>query len=394
MREVNKLALVWGKWEPYHVARFNALVKAHGPDNCIGVSLAGESETYNWTKSNVASSEGRILILNPEITEEKLGFLKIFRQFVDLIHREQIAVVFVCSYWPARQLAVLIAGRVMGAKCVMMNESHAGTERAKGVKRLIKRLILRLFHAGLVGGKVQEEHFTFLGMPRAKLFDGYDVVDNEFYARGANDIRHRAEEARIELGLPEKYILNIGRMVERKNLRILIEAYARLLRVPHGLVLVGCGPEEAELRRLSVECGLEVRDLVPGISLKVFKGTVFFAGARQTEANVAFFALADVFVMPSHTEEWGLVVNEAMACGLPVIVSRHVGSAGDLVKEGINGFLFDPSEAGELSQIINNVLSSERKRLSLGSQSKRIIEKWGCDRFARNTLKALEAAQS
>ncbi|MFN9619512.1 MAG: hypothetical protein ACK55X_07370 [Synechococcaceae cyanobacterium] len=85
-----------------------------------------------------------------------------------------------------------IIGRVFGCRVVMMNESHAGTEKAKGIKRTVKRLLLKLFHAALVGGKPHKRHFSLLGIPSSLIFTGYDAIDNDYFSQSAANIRSLA----------------------------------------------------------------------------------------------------------------------------------------------------------------------------------------------------------
>lgn len=392
-----KVAIIWGKWGPYHYARFNALANGYGTQHCLGVALAGRSQNYHWKPVSEAWIEAKVITLNPKEAQELVHPLKVAAQVYRLFRRERIQVAFVPSYWPARSFAVLLAARLAGAQCVMMNESHAGTEQAKGLTRWIKKRILRLFRAGFVGGTPHKLHFTSLGMPPSKIFVGYDAVDNEYFASEADKVRSQADKFRRQYGLPKHYILNLGRMVAKKNLSVLIEAYAQFSQQPanlvqsHSLVLIGSGPEEAGLRDLAKSKELRVRDLIPDQIVEDGERTVFFGGFRQIDENPIFFALADVFVLPSHTEEWGLVVNEAMACGLPILVSKNVGSALDLVHSGVNGIHFDPFRAEELSRALTDTLSHIEILSSMGIASKRIICDWGCDLFAQNAIKATEA---
>jgi glycosyltransferase involved in cell wall biosynthesis len=402
-----KIAVVWGKWGPYHHARFNALVRAHGRAHCLGVALAGKSSNYQWADVTSGAVQGRVVTLNPDAEQETLPPLKTGRQLYRLLRKEGIDVVFLPSYWPARSLAILLFARLAGVRCVMMNESHAATEKARGAARWVKKRLLGLFHAGLVGGTPHVAHFTRLGMPADKLFIGYDTVDNDYFSRSAGAVAGHGTEVRTRLGLPLRYVLNLGRMVGKKNLALLIDAYAAWAGVDAGtasmnagaagadknvaLVLVGSGPLEPALRAQAAALGLRVASLEPG-RIPDAARTVFFGGFRQIDENPLFFTLADVFVLPSHTEEWGLVVNEAMACGAPVLVSIEVGSAPDLVRDGYNGYQFDPADEEALTGLLDLVLTDDALRTKMGQHSRELIRGWGCDLFATGVLRAANAA--
>jgi 1,2-diacylglycerol 3-alpha-glucosyltransferase len=288
-----------------------------------------------------------------------------------------------------------------------MNESHAGTERAKGWKRSLKRWLVGRFHAALVGGTPQKRHFAALGMDEATIFTGYDAIDDGFFAGEAARVREDPEGWRKRLGLPDRYILSLGRMVGKKNLGCLVEAYAalrqRLGDATPALVLVGSGDQEPALRGQCIELGLQIVDPIPdgriplkteNLKLNTHPSSVWMPGFRQIHENPAFYALAECFVLPSLWEEWGLVVNEAMACGLPVVVSQTAGCAEDLVKIGENGFLFDPTRPEELTNALATLALDPGLRERMGAESRQIISRWGCGNFARNALAAIQAVNA
>ena len=146
---------------------------------------------------------------------------------------------------------------------------------------------------------------------------------------------------------------------------------------PWDLVLLGTGPLREEMMR-----HVEREDI----------GGVNFAGFQQLEDLTGFYAGAGAFVHPALQEQWGLVVNEAMACGLPVLVSRTVGAAYDLVQDGVNGFRFDPRETGELSALLERVSAPDFPRAAFGEASRRIIADWTPEEFGENFRRAAEAA--
>jgi glycosyltransferase involved in cell wall biosynthesis len=122
---------------------------------------------------------------------------------------------------------------------------------------------------------------------------------------------------------------------------------------------------------------------------------VVFPGFRQIDEIRAFYAGAGAFIHPALSEPWGLVINEAMASGLPVLSSRNVGAAEELVQEGVNGFSFDPEDVEELAGLMARMsgMSSE-ERLAMGRASERLILDWGPERFARGAQEAVRFAMS
>jgi glycosyltransferase involved in cell wall biosynthesis len=393
-----QLWIIWGNWGPYHHARFAALRSAAAPLglDVRGVELVPRSDIYEW---QAAAGSEAIWSLPVNGREMDFNPVRLARMLRPLLRAERPAVVFVPSYWHWSLECNLLA-RAAGARVVMMNESHAGTERARGLKRWIKRQIVCRFHAALVGGTPHKRHFANLGLAESLIATGYDAVDNEYFAREAEKVRADAEAFRSRWGLPPRYVLSLGRLVEKKNLKTLIEAHqmrcaeARDTPAPD-LVVVGSGPLDVSLRTQCRDAGIEVIERAgnpPFPDAGAPAGArAFFYGFRQIAENPAFYALADAFVLPSSHEEWGLVVNEAMACGLPVIVSRTAGCAENLVLDGVNGWTFDPASARELATCLARLDESSALRARLGAQSAAIIASWGCDAFAEGALAATRA---
>ncbi|MEI9973822.1 MAG: glycosyltransferase [Ignavibacteriota bacterium] len=114
---------------------------------------------------------------------------------------------------------------------------------------------------------------------------------------------------------------------------------------------------------------------------------VQFAGLKSTRELPAYYAFARCLVLPSTREPWGLVVNEAMASGLPVVVSNRCGSAEDLVEHGANGLVFDPSQASALTDVLHRVGSLKRERLEeMGRRSREIIARYSPEIFAQEVM--------
>ena len=202
-----------------------------------------------------------------------------------------------------------------------------------------RRRVVR-FSSGLVGGPRHRDYLVKLGMHRDRIAMGYNAVDNDAFARGAEAARRDPEARR---GLPEApYFLAVNRFVPEKNLPRLIRAFARYRRdaPPEGawdLVLCGDGPGAAEVDR-AIQSG--------GVAHAIHQ-----PGFLQADALSRWYGFASAFVHPSLMEPWGLVVNEAAACGLPLLVSDRAGCVETLVPDppGTTGRRFDPRDDDELT---------------------------------------------
>lgn len=394
MSKVLKVAIIWDKWGPYHFARYKGFVKYFGKENSVGLGIAGNSNTYEWEDFPFNKDDYNFKVLFPNDFAEKINLFQLIIKFINFLRKEKIQIVFLPSYWPLTPFVLLVVSKVMNCKCIMMNESHAGTEKAQGWKLKIKILLVKLFDGALVGGKPQIEYFTSLGMNTEFILNGYDVVDNDYYFQKSLQLK---DNSNISLNLPNRFILNLGRMVPKKNLQILIRAY-NVLKLNHqndiiglfpSLVLVGSGEELIGLQDLCKELGINFRNL-DDCNFDDNIDCVYFYGFRQINENPNYFSKADVFVLPSLYEEWGLVVNESLASQTPVIVSNQAGCSYDLVKEGVNGFSFNPKDYADLAQklilVLNNIAISDTLRISAYES----IKKWSCDLFGYNAKKIVE----
>ena len=375
-----------------------------------GISLFSGSSAYQWHSQRLPDG---VVHFDFGRDETKFPLGKIGRLFaVPWKFRPDVALLPAYHHW---SLALNAAARLAGSRVVMMNETHAGTARARGLKAWLKKRIVAGFHTALVGGAPQTRYFASLGLPENKIFPGYDAVDNDYFALRVNEVTMQSREFRKRYGLPEHYFLSMGRFVPKKNLAILIRAYRKVLDSNQDcqthLVLVGSGMEEAKLRSLCRRLRLPVYDKMSAGSenrdstLELELPGVHFYGFRQINETPVFYALADAFVLPSLWEEWGLVVNEAMACGLPVVVSETAGCAQDLLPVAPsgkpapgqvcirqNGFVFDPKSAESLAHALLALASSSSLREALGKSSRDIVRDFSCDVFARNALLAARAA--
>jgi glycosyltransferase involved in cell wall biosynthesis len=217
-----------------------------------------------------------------------------------------------------------------------------------------------------------ESTFRFFGFDPHRLFYGVDVIDNDFFMKAeiSEDLVH---------SLPESYFLNVGRQVEKKNLLMLLKSYHQLIQkkgnVPD-LVLVGEGQKRKELEDYIVEHHLNKVHLLPFLP-------------QQSVREI--YRCATAFILPStFGETWGLVINEAMASGLPVIVSNRVGCVGTLVKEGVNGFIFDANSIESMTGALIKFadLSAEEKK-AMSHSSLEIIQDWGLDKFNEGMINAI-----
>jgi glycosyltransferase involved in cell wall biosynthesis len=242
-------------------------------------------------------------------------------------------------------------------------------------KRLFLRWLTSRVYGFLSVGTTNSQYWLHYGANPKRIFLARYAVDNEYFSRQAARYRARREQIRDENGWRQRYLLlYVGRLVPVKGVEVLIDAVRRIckVRADIGLLIVGEGPERRALEK-------RARNLPQ----------VFFLGFRDWNQLPKFYAAADLFVLPSVREPWGLVVNEAMASGLPVIATRKVGAAQDLIIEGQNGYLVPASDAEAMASAIDRACQSEERLRTLGEGARPVIASWNYDATLSGFYQAL-----
>jgi len=267
-----------------------------------------------------------------------------------------------------------------GIKVLVRSESNLLVRRPWR-RRLLKKLFLPLFFKLIDGfmaiGKLNREYYEHYGASKDKLYLAPYAVDNEWFFAQKDLYLPQKQKLKEELGIPPegKVILYAAKFLKRKRPMDLIRAFERLNLPDVFLVMVGDGEERA-----ACEDYVKTRKL---------QG-VYFVGFKNQSELPKFYAIADVFVLPSEDEPWGLVLNEAMCFGLPVIATDQVGAAYDLIRHGENGFVYPVGDIESLSAYLERILKDDELRAKMGKVSLDIIGKWG---FAENIEAFLEAIE-
>jgi len=259
-------------------------------------------------------------------------------------------------------------------------ESTAADERSGHyIAETLKAGFLHHCDAFVVPGKASFDYLRTYGVPPEAIFTAPNAVDIGLFSSLAEAARDNADAVRRKLNLPDRYFLFVGRMVREKGVFELVEAFGRLhpsLTKTIGLVMVGVGAAQTELQHFAE---------------KISQGQIQFAGFVHREQLPAYYGLADALVFPTHTDPWGFVVNEAMACGLPIIASKVAGCTADLVEDGCNGRLVEPLNIPQLSAAMAELASEPELRRCMGQRSREIIEAFSPEACAAGIAQAVLA---
>jgi 1,2-diacylglycerol 3-alpha-glucosyltransferase len=381
-----RLAVCFTNFGPYHLARLRALsarLRGRG-DGLIAYEMAGNERTYPWERRRDEEPFDWITLF-PDRDLEALGPADCAGAITRALDRDRPEALGIVGYSRPESMAAARWCRRTGRPAILMSESQAIDRPRTWWKEMIKGRRVRLFDAALVGGPRHRDYLVDLGMPKGRIALGYNAVDNAFYRDRAEMWRARGDGRE---GLPDApFFLSVCRFVPEKNLLRLIEAFARYRdqSAPDGrwdLVLCGGGPDADAIESAIARSG--------------HAGAIHRPGFLQAEPLTRWYAHAGAFVLPSISEPWGLVVNEAASAGLPLLVSERAGCAPTLAPEpeGTSGARFDPLDVEQIAHRLAWMAAlPEDSRRAMGRRAAEVVDRWGPDRFAEGTLEALELAQ-
>ena len=274
--------------------------------------------------------------------------------------------VVVCGYGDAAHRYVIRHCHRHHIPVLLWADSNIRSEPSRGLRRALKHLLLprllRQCSAVLPWGTLGRQYFLKYGVPENRIFT---VPAEPDYALIENTPPAAIEAARQSLQLdPNRHrILFVGRLAPEKRVDLLLAAFAHIApgRPEWDLLIVGDGP---------------LRDSLQASVPPPLRPRITWAGAMTTPETLApMYHLAHLFVLPSDHEPWGIVVNEAAAAGLPLVLSDIVGAGGDLLTEGVNGSIFPHGDAESLSPILANMTSTALSPTS-GNRSREILAHW------------------
>jgi glycosyltransferase involved in cell wall biosynthesis len=278
----------------------------------------------------------------------------------------------------------VFAAKAIGISVWMRSETHLLLRRS-GFKRALRQPTMRFFYRVLCDrclpiGTRNREFYLAHGVNPQRLFDVPYAVDNAYFTQTTASFKARWCETRLELGLPvdKPLILYASKLTPRKRPHDLLAAFRTLLErgAQACLVFVGSGELEPSLKQYVDRYRL---------------ADVHFAGFRNQTELPKFYAVADVFVLPSEDEPWGLVINEAMCAGLPVVASEEIGAVPDLVKDGCNGFRFQAGDVEQLAVHLQHLVTDEGMRRSMGEKSLEIVRAWDLEQCVAGILAAMKS---
>jgi len=371
-----KISLVVPNFGPYHLARLSAFQKQSIRSKwiCSGIQLAQKELEYPWEVDFSNSSIPLISIVESEALEDA-SFINVCVKLIQILHEKNPYILVLTGYARPTMIAAILWGVINRKKLILLSESKEDDFPRNPMKEFTKSCIVKCFDASLVGGKPHKRYLQKLGVPEQSIFYGYDVIDNDTFSPVHNEYLPRPVE--------KNYFLSINRFISKKNLPFLINAYAQYRQkissdIAYDLVLCGDGLLRSELEAI--------------VSSLCLKKHIHFPGFLQQKELLPYFAHASCFIHASIQEQWGLVVNEAMAAALPILVSNRCGCYEDLIIEGVNGFGFDPENLQQLVELMLKISSGDIDIRNMGDAGLEHIQKFSPNYFSQGLTQAVEYA--
>jgi glycosyltransferase involved in cell wall biosynthesis len=259
--------------------------------------------------------------------------------------------------------------------------SRVSASVAGPLRRTLWRLLLPQARSVIGMGTQARQVLRHLGVPDERIFDAPNAHDRDGLARALTGVDADAELAELaeELEGRKRIALVVGRLVEAKGIGPLLAAWNRLpegLRADWTLLFVGSGP---------------LAGVVQSESAGRPPGEIAWIPSVQPEELAGFYATARLLILPSLSEPWGLVANEAFACGRPVLCSVHAGCADDLIRAGENGWLADPLDPEAFARVLEEALTSpDLERFGAAARSR--VQRFGPESMADGMRRAIVSA--
>ena len=259
-----------------------------------------------------------------------------------------------------------------------------GIKEPKSILGMITRPLRTLFvkkaSAVVVPGKLSRSYIIGLGADVEKVFIAPNTIDNELFVEVSRKYQSDKEGLKGQLGLKGKVvILYVGRLVKGKGITFLFEAYSKLKSQINyiALVIVGYGKLYNILRKLCQE---------KRINDAIFTGAI--VNHRQL---IKYYSVADIFVLPTLEDVWGFVINEAMACGLPIVATRASQAAREMIRSGENGYIIKEADSKELYNVLKKLVYNSRLRKKMGEKSGEIVRReFDVSRMVEGFLSAIK----
>ena len=330
------MLFLWESFGPHHIDRVRGCA-AHfsGRYEVLGVEIATFDANYEW-RGSVGTDRFVKIILFPNSVRQKISHVRCFLRIVATCLRLRSKYLFFCNFNEPAVFASALALRLLGRRLILMTDSKFDDKPRYLLKELVKSVFYWPYNAALAAGHRSKGYLTFFGFHEDRVIIGYDTVS-------VDRVRSMAGVKPAPGGMPhrDRHFTIVARFLPKKNLSLALDAYAHYSGehpgTPRELHICGSGELEPMLREQADRLGLT---------------GVRFLGYQPEREVARLLGSSLALILPSVEEQHGLVINEAIALGVPVLVSDNCGARDLLVRTGVNGYMFEPDNAVGLAHLM------------------------------------------
>lgn len=351
---------LWENFGPMHVDRCDAV--ARSGLNVTGLELYGRSDTYDWVPETGQSFQKVTLF-----SEGRPRGFALIKALISFRIKYGKANWFLCHYeWKEIFLFACFL-RLLGDQVFTMGCSKFDDWQRNSLKEAVKRIFFKPYNGAIGSGKRSKDYFRFHGFDEKKIATEYNTLS-------INRIKKMSsvEPAPAGLAFEERHFTIVARLVPKKNLHMALEAYALYKKNNSEfkpLYICGSGSLEQELKDKAIELGVD--------------SDVNFVGFVQTEQIAKFLGTSLALILPSIEEQFGNVVIEAQALGLPVLLSDVCGARDNLVRNAVNGFIFEPDNPQGLAWFMSIIANDQKLWTAMSSSAQEYAAKGDTQKFVQ-----------
>lgn len=357
-----RIVVITNMVAPYRIPLFNVLAKKLHSQLSVYFFVAMEKDRQWNIPYKEMQFEFRFLPgFSIELGRIKLHLkLSLFHYL--MLEKPEVVIIGGFSF---QTIIAMIYTHLMRKPFIIWSEGtlHSECYRCR-IRIPLRRWLVKKAKAFIAVSKEAKQYFQHLGVPSEKIFMAIQTLDVEEFSKKCALFHKNKKSIKKRIGLKDdiKIILYSGQLIKRKGVVYLLKAFFQIsMKYPNlVLLIVGNGPDLSSLKSFCKENNI--------------LNKVVFAGFTHFDDLPKFYSISDVFVFPTLSDTFGLVVNEAVAAGLPIICSKWAGAARDLVKDGVNGYIVNPQDVNTLTKKMEDLLQNDKKRLEMGRKSKEMIK--------------------
>jgi len=364
-------------WLP-RLRYLNAFLNSSGHQLYI-IEIAGAGSPYAFAQRHRCDRISSWICLFPDKSMEDISPTNARKSITQTLDQLNPDIVFAGAIaYPSGAAAVQYC-RVHKIPLVIFDNARLLDVPRNRLINFIKRCIYKNVDAVLIPAPSHIPDFEFWGFFQRQMYMGLNVVDNAYWKRLSLN-QQMEQDVQKKFALPEKYILGVGRQIAKKNWLSALKAYS-LIESKFSLILVGNGPERPVLEEFIKQSGLYDK-----IQILEF---------QPPEILAILYKKAIATILPSYAgETWGLTINEAMACGSPVIVSTQCGCCETLCKDGVTGFQVTTEPDSIANAFLRLSALSPEHHKTMRRNAEALVANWGVEKFSQSVLQAAETLTS